>query len=116
MVTAGGVGAATGERKFEHKGAPGAPIVDITARNTKFNLQRIVVPAGARKLRIVFKNDDVGTYHNVAIYTADGKPVFNGKPVPGGRANHDVIPPPPGTHAVLCDFHPTIMKGDFVVK
>ena len=116
VVAAGSVGAATGERTFEHKGEGGTPIVDVTAQNTAFNQRTITVPAKASKFRIVFVNKDTGTYHNVAVYTTDGKPLFNGKPVPKGKVAYDLTPPPPGTYQFLCDFHASIMKGDFVVK
>ena len=116
VVAAGSVGAATGERKFENKGEGGEPVYDVTAQNTAYNLKQISVPAKAKQLEIVFHNKDTGTYHNVAIYTADGKPVFNGKPVPKGIVKYQVQKPAPGTYTFLCDFHASIMKGEFVVE
>ena len=72
----------------------------------------ITVPAkAAKKMRIIFDNKDTGIYHNVAIYTADGKPVFNGKPVPKGIVDYDLQPPPPGTYQFLCDFHAIDHEG-----
>jgi plastocyanin len=116
VVAAGSVGAATGERKFENKGEGGEPVFDVTAQNTAYNLKAITVPAKAKMLEIVFDNKDTGTYHNVAIYTTDGKPVFNGKPVPKGIVKYQVPAPAAGTYTFLCDFHASIMKGEFVVK
>jgi plastocyanin len=116
VVAAGGVGAATGERTFENKAEGGEPIVDVVAQNTAYDKKVITVPAKASKIRIVFDNKDTGTYHNVAVYTSDGKPLFNGKPVPKGIVDYDLAPPPPGTYRFLCDFHASLMKGDFVVK
>jgi len=116
VVAAGSVGAAQGERKFENKGESGEPVFDVTAFNTAFNLKSITVPAKAKKFEVVFDNKD-GIYHNVAFYKLDGTPIFNGKPLPKGVEKFEVTAlPPPGKYEFLCDFHATLMKGDFVVK
>ncbi|MBV9665017.1 MAG: cupredoxin domain-containing protein [Actinobacteria bacterium] len=116
VVAAGSVGAAQGERKFENKNESAEPVVDVTAHNTAFDKKSITVPAHAKKFEVVFDNLDTGIYHNVAFYKLDGSPIFNGKPVPGGKEKFEVTLPAAGKYEFLCDFHPSIMKGDFVVK
>ena len=117
VVAAGSVGAAQGERKFENKGESAEPVFEVTAHNTAFDLKSITVAAKAKKFEVVFDNKDVGIYHNVAFYKLDGTPIYNGKPVPKGIEKFEVTTlPAPGKYEFVCDFHPSIMKGDFVVK
>ena len=115
LVAAGATGARAGERKFERPEV-GLPIFTITAQNIKFSTDKLTLPA-SRRVFIKFINRDTGTYHNVAFYTstgADRSPLFAGKPIPGGREEFQVLTPPAGTYAFVCDFHPT-MTGQLVV-
>jgi plastocyanin len=112
VLVAGGVGAGEGERTFE-KHADSTPIVDITAANTAFDRNVIGLPADT-DVELVFANLDVGTFHNVAVYTdADpGTPIFNGKPIAEGTSIYKFKTPAEGTYRYICDFHPTAMKGE----
>jgi plastocyanin len=112
VLIAGGTGAGVGEREFEHH-EEGTPIVDITAKDVSFDRNVIGLPADT-DVELVFTNLDVGTFHNVAVYTADepGSPVFNGRPIAKGTATYKFRSPDPGTYRYVCDFHPT-MVGEF---
>jgi plastocyanin len=110
--TAGIFGAAAGERTIHPEGAEG-PGFKIVARNTAFDKKRIVVPA-AKTVRVDFANDDT-IFHNFAVYTTDGKPVFAGRPVNHREEVLEMKIPAPGTYTFVCDFHPS-MKGDLVAE
>ncbi|MEY2398752.1 MAG: hypothetical protein QOJ00_1926 [Actinomycetota bacterium] len=114
VLVAGGAGASEGERQFESK-ATVIPTADITAHNISFDRKVIGLPADS-DTHLVFTNLDVGTFHNVAIYTAGdpGSPVFNGKPIAHGSQIYNVHTPAPGTYRYVCDFHPA-MTGELRV-
>ncbi|HZN15935.1 MAG TPA: cupredoxin domain-containing protein [Acidimicrobiales bacterium] len=116
MVAAGAIGAKAGEREF-HPEPSEIPTVAVTAKDVQFSLKEIKFPAGEEVI-VKFQNDDVGTYHNVAFYTSTepgSRPLFNGKPIPGGRIQYDTHTPAPGSYAFVCDFHPTTMTGTLVI-
>jgi plastocyanin len=111
VYAAGGAGAAVGERDFEHEGDE-VPSVTMTAQQIKYSRDIIAFPAD-REVEIFFTNRDVGTFHNVAVYTEGdpGKPLFNGKPVAKGDQLYKFKTPAAGTYRYICDFHPTAMTG-----
>lgn len=116
LVAAGSVSAAHGYRTFENKPPPG-PFVEV-ARNTAFQQKTITVTAGTLT-RIEFENRDRGTFHNVAVYGADGTtPIWAGEPIPGVRkiVYQTTFNLPPGKYVFRCNFHPTSMVGTFIVK
>lgn len=111
-LVAGGAGAAAGERDFEHH-AHEIPTVVVTAKDIAFDRNVIGLPANS-EAEIDLINLDVGTFHNVAIYTDDepGTPIFNGRPLAKGEVTYKFRTPAPGTYRYVCDFHPT-MTGEF---
>lgn len=125
-LLAGGVaGAAKGERAFHHE-AEGHEPVEFIARQVQFVEPQgeLTVEAGS-DVSIRFVNEDVGIYHNVAVYeevagpdgsTLQGAPIFNGKPIPSGELDYKFkAPKRAGTYLYICDFH-TNMKGELVVR
>ena len=121
MVSAGIAGAVAGERRFErhaerHEGE--AKVIEVAARQLKFDRDSITVPAGDT-VKMEFDNHDEGIFHNVAVYEGSGpdsRPVFNGEGFPGdGERHYEFKAPPRGTYTFVCDFHPN-MKGTFVCE
>lgn len=110
-LAAGGTGAAIGEREF-HPHAHTTPIVDITAHQIAFDRKVIALPADT-EVEMVFTNLDVGTFHNVAIYTEGepGTPIYNGRPSAKGVEKYEFETPKAGTYRYVCDFHPA-MTGE----
>ena len=111
VLASGGAGAAVGERDYEsHKHE--VPSVDITAKNIAFDRKVIALPADS-EVEIDFTNLDTGTFHNVAVYTAEepGTPIFNGRPSAHGLQKYAFKTPDAGTYRYVCDFHPS-MTGE----
>jgi plastocyanin len=115
VVGAGSVSAANGYRTFDHPEV-GPAALAVVAHNTAFNTKTLTVTQG-QLATIVFKNEDA-IFHNVAVYTTDGAPVWNGEPIRGPKKVTYVhaFDLPPGTYTFRCDFHPTSMIGSFVVQ
>lgn len=117
VVGAGVAGASQGERKFEEK-APPPTVVKVEAKGVKFLEADLTAPAN-KTVELRFKNDDAGTYHNVAIYDGPGgnaPPVFNGAGVKGPKTTiYTLTTPGPGTYTFRCDFHAN-MVGTFTVE
>lgn len=111
-LVAGGAFAGIGEREFHHAGEE-IPTVEITAKDIAFDRKVIGLPADS-KVQMIFYNLDVGTYHNVAIYTADepGTPIYSGQPSADGTLTYKFETPGIGTYRFICDFHPA-MVGEF---
>jgi plastocyanin len=118
LVSAGAAGAAKGEREFENKNEPTTQEIELVAKNVSFDQSQLTVKAG-KPFVIQFSNEDVGTYHNVGVYTAQtgGSPVADGQPVKGAkRINYTfTAPTSPGTYAFRCDFHAN-MVGTLTVQ
>jgi plastocyanin len=116
VVVAGGVGMATGYRKFENQNT-GPPAQFETAQNTSYKNQHLTVTAG-KVAFISFTNLDVGVLHNIAVYTSNpgGTPIWTGAPIRGSRQiTYQTVFEKAGTFAFRCDFHPTAMTGTFTV-
>ncbi len=105
-LVAGGAGAAIGERDFPHHEHT-TPVAVVTAKDLAFDRKVIGLPATS-EVEIEFINLDVGTLHNVAIYTQGdpGTPIFNGAPTSRGEITYELHSPPAGTYRYVCDFHP----------
>ena len=114
VLIAGGAGASVGERDFEKHTHP-IPDQPITAQKIAYDRKVIALPADAN-VEVDFTNLDVGTFHNVAVYTSDepGTPIFNGKPIDHGTTKYVFKTPDEGTYRYVCDFHPA-MTGEFRV-
>jgi plastocyanin len=115
MTAAGALGASAGEREF-HPHHPDHPVASLVAHNVQFSASKLEFPADT-DVEIKFDNLDEGTFHNVAFYTSaepGARPLWAGKPLPGGKADYKVRTPDAGTYAFVCDFHPT-MKGELII-
>jgi plastocyanin len=108
--TAGVFGAAAGEREIHPEGAE-TPTIEVVAKNTSFSKSHYDVPAG-EKVEVDFTNADA-VFHNFAVYTKDGKPVFAGRPVVHKAEKLQMEIPEAGDYVFVCDFHAN-MKGDLV--
>ena len=102
--------------------APSGTAVKLTALNVKFDVDCIAVPAG-QAITVTFDNEDAGTMHNLAIYSADpmedknARTLFKGDLVTGVKTvTYNVPALTAGTYHFHCDIHPTQMFGAFVVK
>jgi plastocyanin len=109
VLIAGGAGAGVGERDFE-KHEDTVPRAEITAKNIAYDRNVLALPAG-KDVELTFANLDVGTFHNVAVYTDDNRPVFAGKPIAKGHVEYHFKTPAAGTYRYVCDFHPA-MTGE----
>jgi plastocyanin len=85
-----------------------------------FDKKTLSVPAGA-SVTIIMDNQDGGIPHNVSVYQnlpgGTTKPVFIGDVIsgPASITYHFTAPSAPGDYYFVCDIHPQIMKGPFVV-
>lgn len=117
VAGAGITGVAAGEREFHPEEEEGQ-VVELRAKDVKFNTDTITVKAG-EEVKVDFVNSDVDVYHNVAVYDGDGPdaaPVFNGEGFAGeDEREYTFTAPRPGTYVFVCDFHPN-MKGTLVVE
>ncbi len=96
-------------------GATASPST-ITAEGIRFDTDHLDLPANA-PATLVFRNNDAGTPHNIAIYTDSSlsKALFKGQIVTGPASVTYHIPAlPPGTYYFHCDVHPT-MNGSVTV-
>jgi plastocyanin len=109
VLLAGGTFAGVGEREFESH-ATVIPEATITAQNIAFDRKIMALPADTDS-EIIFTNLDVGTFHNVAVYTQDqpGTPIYNGKPSAKGTQTYKFHTPSVGTYRYVCDFHPAMV-------
>ncbi|MBA2610145.1 MAG: hypothetical protein H0U92_14495 [Actinobacteria bacterium] len=108
-LIAGGAGASAGERDFESH-ATVFPTATILAKGIAFDRKVMGLPADS-DAEIIFTNLDVGTFHNVAVYSADERslPLFNGRPIAKGNEIYKLHTPDPGTYTYVCDFHPAMV-------
>lgn len=120
-LAACGGGTDRGTDETDHPGAtcePSGAALSITAKGTAFDVDCLAAPAG-EAFTIAFRNDDAGTSHNVAIYTAaDAKTsLFKGEIFAGlATKTYAVRALGAGTYHFHCDLHPVEMQGTFVVK
>lgn len=93
-------------------------VVNIMAVNRAFNTSTITVPAGAQ-VTINFDNQDSGVQHDVAFYTdsSASNTIYRILATTGPNKITDtfIAPSTPGTYFFRCDFHPTLMTGQFIV-
>ncbi len=93
---------------------PGAPVINLTAQNVKFDQSSLQVPAG-KPFVIHFDNKDA-IAHNVGIYQGS-KEIFTGQIVTGPTTIDYQVPAlPAGTYKFQCDVHPNVMTGTLTAK
>lgn len=114
VLLAGLTFAGVGEREF-HDHSTVIPEQTIVAKDIAFDRKIMALPANENS-EIIFTNLDVGTFHNVAIYSTDtpGVPYFNGRPSAKGTETYKVPKLSAGTYRYVCDFHPA-MTGELRV-
>ncbi len=99
--------------------SPQKIVIGLIAKNIAYNTSTITVPAGAN-VTVNFDNQDSGVPHNFAVYdtSAAKNLIFRGAIITGPKkiAYNFTAPDKPGTYFFRCDVHPTIMKGQFIVK
>ncbi|MDP1795338.1 MAG: hypothetical protein Q8K63_14465 [Acidimicrobiales bacterium] len=80
------------------------------AKDIDFDRKVIGLPADT-EVEMIFDNLDIGTFHNVAIYTADepGTPIYSGQPSSKGVLTYKFQTPNIGTYRYICDFHPAMV-------
>jgi plastocyanin len=90
--------------------------IGVVAEGSQFDTNELNLPAG-EPVTISFENKDVGTSHNIAIYTdaSAGTVLFQGEVFPGPATQAYTIDPlEPGEYYFQCDVH-TTMNGTVVV-
>lgn len=94
----------------------GKPVIQVSAKNSQFDTNTLHAPA-SEPFTLVFRNDDPGIPHNVAIYTDSSATtaLFVGK-IFNGPATMDYQVPalPGGSYFFRCDVHHN-MTGTFQV-
>jgi len=102
--------------------SPSGTALKVTAKNIAFDVSCLAAPAG-QAFTIALTNDDNGTTHNLAIFSADpatnpgAKVLFRGTQFAGVKSmTYNVSALAAGTYHFHCDVHPTQMSGTFVVK
>jgi plastocyanin len=94
--------------------------IDLAAQNMAFDKTSISVPAGA-DITVNFNNQDGGIPHNFSVYQtlAGGQTsqVFIGQVITGPSTitYHFKAPTAPGDYFFVCDVHPQMMTGKFVI-
>jgi plastocyanin len=99
----------------------GQPVtINLIAKGMAFDQKTLSVPAGA-SVTIIFDNQDAGIPHNVSVYQnlpgGSTKPVFIGDVIkgPASITYKFTAPATPGDYYFVCDIHPQIMNGPFVI-
>lgn len=93
--------------------------VEVTARNFRFSVREITVPAGAQ-VTVRFTNRDEGIPHNISFYRSESaaEVFYKGQVINGSdRIEYSFTAPErPGRYFFRCDIHPAQMNGVFVVE
>jgi plastocyanin len=100
--------------------SPKGTKLNLTAAGIAFDPTCLAAPADTA-FTVTFENKDVGTPHNVHIFSADpaqdpnAQSLFMGDLVTGiDTATYQVFALPAGTYYFHCDVHPSQMFGTFV--
>jgi plastocyanin len=94
---------------------PAQTKIDLVAKNIKFNVKCLVVPAG-EPLRVEFVNRD-SVNHNLSIYTLEFSSVFTGDiAYPDESFPYKVPALDAGQYVFQCDIHPRDMEGPLLVE
>jgi plastocyanin len=104
----GGGAGGDGERSA---GTADEPVTEFTivAEDLRFDLDRIVVPAG-EEVTATIENRDRGIGHNFSVALDDGQAETEIEAGPVTQTLRFTIPEP-GEHDFLCDPHATTMEG-----
>ncbi|MEK7247739.1 MAG: cytochrome c oxidase subunit II [Chloroflexota bacterium] len=101
---------------------PDAQRIEITGKDSLFDLDEITVEPGSQVV-VVFDNQDEVVPHNWALYDSRDAAESGGAPIafspiePGPTVQEIPFDPPdPGTYFFRCDVHPTTMTGELTVQ
>jgi plastocyanin len=102
-----------------HEGEAGPPVVNMAAKDLKFDKSEIDLVANVENT-INLNNQD-NQPHNVQLFAgadASAPPLNDGQPIanPGQKVSYKVKAPGPGTYFFHCQIHPAQMTGKAVVK
>ncbi len=94
---------------------PAQTKIDLVAKNVRFNVKCLVVPAGGPLLIELVNRDSVN--HNVSIYTLEFASAFTGDiAYPAERFRYKVPALEAGQYLFQCDIHPRDMEGPLIVQ
>ena len=119
LIVTGLVSACGGGSANQADAPPPAPSPswEITAKDVKFDLKALTVPADAT-VSLRFINEEVGILHNVAVYRDSSvkEKIFVGELIAGKKTiDYSFKAPSDGTYFFRCDTHPD-MNGPFYVE
>ena len=108
LAGCGDDGGGDGERSA---GTADEPVTEFTivAEDTRFDLDRIVVPAG-EEVTATIENRDRGIGHNFSVALDDGQAETEIEAGPVTQTLRFTVPEP-GEHDFVCDPHAATMKG-----
>ncbi len=92
-------------------GSSSEPVTEVTivAEDLRFDLERIVVPAG-EEVTVTVDNRDQGIGHNIAVSLPDGEAATEVESGPVEQTLRFTVPEP-GEYDFVCDPHAATMKG-----
>ncbi|MEK6719061.1 MAG: cytochrome c oxidase subunit II [Chloroflexota bacterium] len=95
----------------------GATQLSISADKILFSTDRLEAPAN-KPITIAFDNQDVGVFHNIAVYEQGGDLIGQRTEVVLGPVAQTLVLAAlsPGTYIFKCDIHPTTMVGTLEIK
>jgi plastocyanin len=101
------------------EGETGPPVVNLAAKDLKFDKAEIDLVAGVEN---TINLDNLDTQpHNIVVFAgadASAPPLDDGQPIanPAQKVTYKVKAPGPGTYFFHCAIHPAQMTGKVVVK
>jgi plastocyanin len=92
-------------------GSSSDPVTEVTivAEDLRFDLERIVVPAG-EEVTVTVDNRDQGIGHNFAVSLPDGEAATEVESGPVEQTLRFTVPEP-GEYDFVCDPHAATMEG-----
>jgi plastocyanin len=111
LVLAGCGGGGVGDGDEQVVGTEDSPVTEFTivAEDIRFDLDRIVVPAG-EEITATIDNRDSGIGHNLAVSLPDGEAATEIESGPVEQTLTFTVPEP-GEYDFVCDPHPSTMEG-----
>jgi cytochrome c oxidase subunit 2 len=95
----------------------GATELSISAKDSLFSTDRLEAPAD-NPVTITFNHEDVGIFHNIAVYRQSGELVGDRTDLETGPVLQTLLLPalPAGSYVFKCDVHPTTMVGTLEIR
>ncbi len=98
-------------------GGPATTLLEITAKDLKFDKRALAAPANT-EVTVRMTNNDAGVLHNIAFYTNRNatQKIYTGETFAGVKTIEEKFRTPgAGTYFFRCDVHPD-MNGSFTVR